>query len=297
MLSNTTCLWGVDRDALATLRNSHAQALAWPTARDLAAVARHQARTLKRVNGRVAVVPVYGLLEQRPSAWSYWYGGTSVELLAQVIETLAGTKEVETIVLDFDTPGGVIYGIPECAELIYQLRGTKPIIGVANSLSASAGYWLQAACEQCYITPSGDVGSVGVYRMHVDYSKALEAEGVDVQFIYAGRFKVEGNPYEPLGDEAKAHWQAEVDETYTQFVKAIARYRGTTTKDVRANYGQGRVLVAKAAVAAGMVDRELSLRDVLGRLTGSRTAGEQASAQVLRMRQAHRKARSSFRAK
>jgi len=54
------------------------------------------------------------------------------------------------------------------------------------------------------VTPSGEVGSVGVYTMHVDYSEAYKMAGLEATLISAGRYKTEGNPFEPLGDEAAA---------------------------------------------------------------------------------------------
>ena len=72
--------------------------------------------------------------------------------------------------------------------------------------------------------------------------------------ISAGKFKVEGNPYQPLDDEARAFMQSRVDDYYAAFIKGVARGRGVPLAQVRDGMGQGRVLGADAALAENMVD-------------------------------------------
>jgi signal peptide peptidase SppA len=169
-------------------------------------------------------------------------------------------------VLDIDSPGGSIYGVPELAQEIFAAREKKKVVAVANSLAASAAYWLAAAASEVVVTPSGDVGSVGVYAMHEDISRLLDQEGVTVTFISAGKFKTEGNPYEPLSEEGRSFMQERVDEAYAMFTRDLARFRDVPVAKVKSDFGEGRVVGAKAAKAAGMVDRIASLEDTLARL-------------------------------
>jgi ClpP class serine protease len=62
--------------------------------------------------------------------------------------------------------------------------------------------------------------------------------------------------------------QTLVDDCYKQFVDDVAQGRGISAADVRANYGEGRVLTATDAKVAGMVDRIAGLDETIGRLTG-----------------------------
>ena len=66
------------------------------------------------------------------------------------------------IIFDLDSPGGVVYGVPELAAKIRAFRNTKPIYAVANSEAGSAAYWIGSAASKFYVTPSGQVGSIGV---------------------------------------------------------------------------------------------------------------------------------------
>jgi ClpP class serine protease len=86
--------------------------------------------------------------------------------------------------------------------------------------------------------------------------------------IRAGKYKVEGNPFEPLSDEGRAFIQARVDEAYSSFVKDVARGRGVNVSDVKGGYGQGRALSAKDALTAGLIDRIGTMEDTFSRVLG-----------------------------
>ncbi len=231
-----------------------------------AAAARRDADA--KAPGSVAVLPVFGIVSHRIHQVQdiSGPGGTSTEGVARRFRALVADPAVDAIVLDIDSPGGSVFGVPELAAEIFESRGKKKIVAVANSMAASAAYWLGTAAQELVVTPSGEVGSVGVWAAHEDHSKFLEAMGVKVSLISAGKFKVEGNPYEPLNDEARAAIQASVDSYYEMFVKDVARFRNAKPADVRGGYGQGRMVQAKDAVEQGMADRVATLDETIARL-------------------------------
>ena len=219
--------------------------------------------------GGIAVIPVYGVLTQRPPQNISGPGGTSTSSIARAVKAAADDSNIAQILLDFDGPGGSVYGTQEAGDEIYQARQKKTVIGIANSMAASATYWLAAQCTELYCTPGGEVGSIGVYTAHQYIGKALENEGVDVTLISAGKYKTEGNPFEPLADEAKANIESRVQDYYSMFIDAIARGRGVKTIQVKENMGQGRMLGAKDAQTAGMIDGIATFAQVLAKMSAS----------------------------
>jgi len=215
--------------------------------------------------GGIAILPVYGLIGQRMNMLSEMSGGTSTDLLATQLDQALKDPSVKGIVLDVDSPGGNVYGVPELSSRIAEARGQKRIVAVANSLAASAAYWIASAADELFVTPSGEAGSIGVVSVHLDASQALEAEGLNYTLVSAGKFKTEGHPYGPLEAEAQAHLQSRVDEYYDMFVKAVARNRATSPDAVRTGFGEGRVVGAKEAVQLGMADRIGTLQDAITR--------------------------------
>jgi signal peptide peptidase SppA len=222
----------------------------------------------------VAVIPVYGVLAPRVHQVQNisGEGAMTYERLAQNFRKALQDPAVGAIVFDIDSPGGSFYGLQEFADEIHGARSQKKIVAVVNTLAASAAFWIGSAAEELVVTPSGDVGSVGVWGAHEDHSKALDQAGIKVTLISAGKYKVEGNPFGPLSEEALAYLQQEVDAAHEVFVRALARNRGTTAENVRKNFGEGRVVGAKAAVERGMADRIATLDETLARLMKSPAA-------------------------
>jgi len=215
--------------------------------------------------GAVRVIPMYGLITQRASLMSSYSGGTSVDDLRGAVRDALADPEVATIVFDIDSPGGSVDGVPELAEELRRSRGAKPMVGVANTLVASAAYWLAAQLDELVASPSAEVGSIGVYAMHQDLSRAYDAAGITPTLISAGKYKVEANEFAPLDPEARDQLQSQVDAFYRMFVADVAKGRGVSTTVVGDSYGQGRTMLAREAKAAGMVDGIATLEQTVQR--------------------------------
>jgi signal peptide peptidase SppA len=211
---------------------------------------------------RLAVVPILGIIEQRGMSSL----GTSAQAIEYEFDTALKNSDVDGILLDIDSPGGTVTGIPELAARIRAARQQKPVLAIANGMAASAAYWLGSAAKEFWSIPSGEAGSIGVYMLHVDQSKHLEQEGFAVEALSAGKFKLEGAPWGPLSDEGKEFYTGEVDRLYGWFVKDVASNRGDSQANVRAGYGEGRVLGADAALASKLVDRVGTFDEAVGRL-------------------------------
>jgi HK97 family phage major capsid protein len=237
---------------------------------DIAIAAASNRKPAARTSGAIAVIPVYGVLSQRMDMMSDMSGGTSTESLAKAFDQAMADPDVGAVVFDIDSPGGTVQGIQELATKIASARGTKPIKAVSNALCASAAYWIASACDDITVTPSGSVGSIGVFMVHCDTSGMDAAEGVKYTMVSAGKYKTEANQYEPLSDEARASLQGQVDQFYEMFVGSVAKNRGVSASAVKSGYGEGRVLLAKEAVKAGMADKVATLDQVLSSLGASR---------------------------
>lgn len=220
---------------------------------------------------KVAVLPLFGSIFPRANLMTEMSGATSAEMLGRRFDELVNDASIDAIVLDVDSPGGQVSGVPELAEKIYQARGKKPVVAVANHLMASAAYWIASAVDRIYVSPSADIGSIGVFAAHQDISKKLENDGVKVTLIKAGKHKAEGNPYQPLTEEAAANIQASVDEVYEKFTGAVARHRGVSIDDVKSGFGEGRVVSAEQALQMGMADEIATLDDVIQMLFSGQT--------------------------
>lgn len=230
----------------------------------------------------VAVLPLFGTIFPRANLMTDVSGATSAEMFGKQFDELVNDPEIGAIVLDVDSPGGQVNGIEELGQKIFDARGTKPVVAVANHLMASAAYWIGTAADQVMVSPSAEVGSIGVVAMHQDVSAALAERGIKVTFIQEGKYKTAGNSYEPLGEEARAVIQNRVSEYYDSFVNAVARNRGVDADAVRNGFGEGFVVGAQQAVDLGMADQIATLEETITRLQrGWKPAGKMGAGVVI----------------
>ena len=221
--------------------------------------------------GDTAVLPLVGTIIPRMSFFRESSGAVSVQRFTTAFRAAMKEPDISSVIIEVDSPGGQVDAVEELSTEIFKARGTKPITAVVNTMAASAAYWIATAADEVVVTPSGEVGSIGVFAMHQDVSEMAAMKGVKVSLISAGKYKVEGNPFEPLTEEAREAIQKRVDEYYGMFVSAVARNRGVSRSTVRGgHYGEGRMVGAKEAVASGMADRVGTLDETISKLASGR---------------------------
>ena len=198
-------------------------------------------------------VGVFGVLGQ-----SDWFADTDYASVRASVRRALADPSVRTVDLVIDSPGGSVLGLPETADVIHAANRVKPVRAFVTGIAASAAYWLASQASTITLTPSGEVGSVGVLDLHADISEALKTSGVKLTAVTAGEHKVERAPFTPLSDGARARMQAGVNAWYGDFLSSVRRGRGARVS-ASSNYGGGRMLSSREALAAGMVDFVSSL--------------------------------------
>lgn len=217
--------------------------------------------------GSIAVIPLQGLITPKGSFLDMLFGGGGgLQAFGASLTEAVNDSSIDAILIDIDSPGGYQAMTPEAAAAVRAARDVKPIVAIANTMAASGAYYIGSQADELVMTPSGVVGSIGVYATHREVSELEQRIGIKTTLISAGPYKVEGNSFEPLSDEARAAMQRDVADMYEEFLTDVAAGRGTTVDDVRANYGQGRCMRATQALSAGAVDRIETLEQVLARL-------------------------------
>jgi HK97 family phage major capsid protein len=231
------------------------------------------ARPTPKIAGRIAVLPLDGCIAHHAGMEMEISGGTSTVAFGKAFDDAVANRDIGAIVIDCNSPGGTVEGVPELAEKIFKARGTKPIYAIANANMNSAAYWICSAADQVFATPSANVGSIGVFTVHTDTSKMEADLGVKRTVISAGKYKSEAAPGVPLTDAAENALQDRVDEVYGMFSSFVAKARGASLKSVQGGFGEGRSISAKQALEAGMIDKIATFEDVVSDLAAKTSNG------------------------
>ncbi len=227
-----------------------------------AAAARSAAPRTKRreANGKIAVLPIQGILVQRRTWLSWLFEETSSEQFKEEFNAAVADPEISGIVLDVDSPGGEAHAGQEMAATVSAARGRKPIVALGRAVMASAAQWVAAAADRVLLaSPIVLSGSIGTAFAHVDFSGADEKRGLKVIEVTAGKFKRIASQHRPLTAEGHAELQRMVDAMNDVFVADVARLRGIPEKEIRAL--EARVLIGQEAIEAGLSDGFSSIEE------------------------------------
>lgn len=174
------------------------------------------------VNG-VAVIEVHGTLVNKLGTLRPYSGMTGYDGIRQNLLVAMGDEDVKAIAFDFESGGGEVAGCFDLTDLIYELRGRKPMWAILSEYAYSAAYCLASATDKIVVPRTGGVGSIGVICGRVDYSKALKNGGIAVNFIHYGEKKTHGYAETKMSDEERDDTQDKIDVMGDLFVETVAR--------------------------------------------------------------------------
>ncbi len=231
-------------------------------------------RRLVRVSGKTAMITIDGSLVNR-GAWvgsNVCTGLVSYEGIAAQIDEAANDGGIEKVILDINSYGGEATGMATLAAKVRGLARKKHVVAVVNDIAASAAYGIASGADEIAISPTSEVGSIGVVMLHLDRSAELAAKGIRPTLIHAGAHKVDGNPFGPLPEGVRAEMQRGVMAFYDQFLSVVEAGRGKQRLSVKkARATEAKIFIGQEAIDAGLADRMATFDEVLAEMTRPRS--------------------------
>lgn len=219
------------------------------------------------ISGNVATIRLDGPIFPKANIFTYFSGGTSLDLWRTEFMAMFNNPAVDTVLINIDSPGGDVRGVAETADMIYNARekGNKRVVAYASGLMASAAYWIGSAADIIVANKTAVIGSIGVVcGVHKPSDNEKTVEIVSTQSPKK-RLDIFSN------DEHKQAFQTRLDDLADVFGTEVAKFRGVDLDTVWSDFGQGDVFVAARAKEHAMVDTIDSLSDLQGLLTGAGT--------------------------
>jgi len=215
---------------------------------------------------RTATIPIKGVIGAGLGRFEKACGACDTMDVAEDMDNaaMAGAKR---IILNIDSPGGTVGGVPELAEKISSMqKDGLAVFSFTSGLMASAAYWIgSSAMGGIYATASAEIGSIGVYQPFIDQGRRFSAMGYNVELFKSGKYKGMGYPGTSLTDEQRALLQAQVNDIYGKFTAHVLRHRSRVPGEAM----QGQTFMAdkaqKNALIDGITTDLKSLRDKISK--------------------------------
>jgi protease-4 len=205
-------------------------------------------------------------------------GGDST---SEVLREARFDESIRAVVLRVDSPGGSMFASEQILREVQALRKAgKPVVVSMSSYAASGGYYIAAAANEIFASPTTLTGSIGVFTVLPTFERTLEKFGVKVDGIatspLAGSMRLD----RALTDDAKRMLQSGVDHAYAQFLERVGEGRHKSVDDVD-RIAQGRVWAGSDAQRIGLVDHLGGLHDAIAAAGKLAEIGSDAPADYL----------------
>jgi len=228
-----------------------------------------QKRALPQSIDGVGLVPIRGIIARYSSQVESLSSeaGVSVEGIRRDLRTALNDGDVHSILLDIDSPGGSVSGLPELADEIAAANAEKPVYALGDGVMFSAAYWLGAMARQVFLTRASQVGSVGVVAQLLDDSSWQEKTGLHDVLIASSAAKIAGAP--PIDDDDRAELARSVTTYYGMFRAAVGKHRELTGERLDA-VADGRTHVGREGERLGFVDGIKTFDETMRHIQGER---------------------------
>lgn len=178
-------------------------------------------------------------------------GATSTAALLREART---DESVKAVVLRVDSPGGSAFAAEVIADEVKALQAAgKPVVASMSSVAASGGYSIAMHSDKILASSATVTGSIGVFGMFPTYQRSLETIGIATDGVGTTPLSGQLQPDREMTDETQQLLQLLVEDTYDDFISAVAASRGLEKAAVD-EIGQGQVWTGKEAVENGLID-------------------------------------------
>ena len=224
---------------------------------------------LLSVSDGIGIIDLHGPLMRQPDLISsLLFGATDMNEVTDAIQEAVQRDDVQSILIDINSPGGTVNGTPELAQAVADAAKLKTTYAFSAGQMCSAAYWIASQCDAIYATPSARVGSIGVMLPFIDSTEKFRSEGLKVEVFAAGKFKGMATPGVPLSEEQRALIQSDIEEIAAEFKTAVLA-RGRKIPD---SAMEGQSFSARNAQRFNMAGMVKSRDEVLSRLRSMNTA-------------------------
>jgi len=187
-------------------------------------------------------------------------GGDST---ARLIRQARLDSDIRALVLRVDSPGGSVMASEEIYRELKALHATgKPLVVSMSGYAASGGYYISAPADEIWASPATITGSIGIFAIIPTVDRTLGKVGVSVDGVgttaLSGQLRID----RPLGAEARALLQSQINRGYDEFLERVASGRKKSRADIDA-IAQGHVWAGIDAARLGLVDHLGSFDEAL----------------------------------
>lgn len=180
---------------------------------------------------------------------------TGSETVLQQLEEIAEDKEVKTLIVRVNSPGGGYNAANEIWHGLEQLKENKkiPVIISMGDYAASGGYFVALAGDKIIAEPSTITGSIGVLGGKMVFQELWKKLGVNWNNIKFGDNAGILSFNTAFSNNEKSIFNKSLDSVYEDFTLKVSKARNINMKELN-KLARGRVWTGEGAYKNKLVD-------------------------------------------
>lgn len=150
----------------------------------------------------------------------------------EITNLLLIAKKDEEVIINVESPGGIVHGYGLAAAQILRLRdfGLKVTICV-DKVAASGGYMMACTGHQIISAPFAILGSIGVVAQVPNFHRVLKKNDIDFNEYTAGDFKRTVSVFGEITEKGEKKFNDQLEATHLLFKNFVGKYRPQLNMD------------------------------------------------------------------
>ncbi len=242
--------WAIEKNQFDYVRSQYAAFEKDPKA-FLEIIESDEAPEILSFEGDIAIIDISGPMVNKHNCATIFFGCCSYLDIIDAVDRVAEMDNIEKVIFNIDSPGGMVTGCDNCASAISGIN--IPTEARVDNMAASAAYWIASQCDYIVATSlTASFGSIGVVIEYWDSTKAYENAGY--QKVVITSENAPNKRLDALDDDDRRKIKVSLTEIEEIFIRRVAEGRKTSRSEVLAKFGQGGMVIAEKSKNAGMID-------------------------------------------
>lgn len=198
------------------------------------------------IGDEAAIIPIHGYILEGCDC----PGSVSPSTILRAIDSALASGL--SVLLDIDSPGGAVDGVPELSAYIASaVSGGHTIEAFTRGTCCSAAYWIAAPCSRILATRGATIGNCGCYAAFPCFAGLNEQSGITVTLFSSGELKAAGHPDIPLTEKQAAFLASHVQAIANMFFADVRAARPDIDEEALTS---GAYYLAATARSLGFID-------------------------------------------
>lgn len=184
-----------------------------------------------------------------------------VHLKSEINSLLTVAKTGDEVVLQLESPGGVVHGYGLAAAELQRLRDAGLTLTVCvDKVGASGGYMMAVVGHKILAAPFAIIGSIGVLSQVPNFHRFLKKHDVDYKEYTAGEYKTTVSLMGEITPEKERKFLEMMQGTHDLFKYHVGKYRPSLDLSKVAT---GEYWYGTQALSLGLIDEIKTSDDYL----------------------------------